>query len=100
MSLSNPWFIAAVIGDSLEACRLAASLIEIEYAPLPPILGIAQAIAANSYHTDPHFLVRGEIESALTESPHLLEGELHIGGQDHFYLETQAAWAEIGRAHV
>ena len=95
--------IAAVIGDSLEACRLAASLIEIEYAPLPPILGIAQAIAADSYHTDPHFLVRGEIESALAESPHLLEGELHIGGQDHFYLETQAAWAEPdgeGGVHV
>jgi xanthine dehydrogenase molybdopterin binding subunit/xanthine dehydrogenase small subunit len=95
--------IAAVIGDSLEACRQAATLIEIECSPLPPILGIAQAIAANSYHTDPHFLVRGEIEAALGESPHLLEGELHIGGQDHFYLETQAAWAEPdgeGGVHV
>ena len=95
--------LAAVIGDSLEACRLAAELIEIEYAPLPPILGIAQAIAADSYHTDPHFLVRGEIESALAASPHLLEGQLHIGGQDHFYLETQAAWAEPdseGGVHV
>jgi xanthine dehydrogenase molybdopterin binding subunit/xanthine dehydrogenase small subunit len=86
--------IAAVIGESLEACRLAAELIEIDESPLPPILGIEQAIAANSFHTDPHFLVRGEIEPALTESPHLLEGSLHIGGQDHFYLETQAAWAE------
>jgi xanthine dehydrogenase molybdopterin binding subunit/xanthine dehydrogenase small subunit len=95
--------IAAVIGDSLEACRVAASLIEIEYAPLPPILGIEQAITANSYHTEPHFLLRGEIESALAESPHLLEGELHIGGQDHFYLETHAAWAEPdgeGGVHV
>ncbi len=95
--------IAAVIGDSLEACRLAASLVEIEYAQLPPILGIEQAIAAGSYHTDPHFLVRGEIETGLAESPNLLEGELHIGGQDHFYLETQAAWAEPdgeGGVHV
>ena len=95
--------IAAVIGDSLEACRLAAALVEIEYAPLPPILGIPHAIAAGSMHTDPHFLVRGEIESALIESPAILEGELAIGGQDHFYLETQAAWAEPdgeGGVHV
>jgi xanthine dehydrogenase molybdopterin binding subunit/xanthine dehydrogenase small subunit len=95
--------IAAVVGSTLEACRLAAGLIEIEYAPLPPILGIAQAIAHNSFHTDPHFLTRGDIETGLTESPHRLEGEIHIGGQDHFYLETQAAWAEPdgeGGVHV
>ncbi|MES2437964.1 MAG: xanthine dehydrogenase molybdopterin binding subunit [Verrucomicrobiota bacterium] len=95
--------IAAVIGESPEACRLAAGLIEIDYSPLPPILGIPDAIAAESFHTEPHFLVRGEIESALAESPNILEGELHIGGQDHFYLETQAAWAEPdgeGGVHV
>ncbi len=85
--------IAAVIGDSPEACRLAADLIVIEYAPLTPILGIPAAIAADSFHTEPHFLVRGEIETALRESPRLLDGEFHIGGQEHFYLETQAAWA-------
>jgi xanthine dehydrogenase molybdopterin binding subunit/xanthine dehydrogenase small subunit len=95
--------IAAVIGDSLEACRLAAGLVEIEYSPLTPILGIPKAIAAGSFHTEPHFLNRGDIESALLECPCLLEGELHIGGQDHFYLETQAAWAEPdgeGGVHV
>ncbi|MES2659140.1 MAG: xanthine dehydrogenase molybdopterin binding subunit [Verrucomicrobiota bacterium] len=95
--------IAAVIGKSLEACRLAAELIEIDYEPLTPILGIEQAIAKNSFHTDPHFLVRGEIETGLSESLHILEGKLHIGGQDHFYLETQAAWAEPdgeGGVHV
>jgi xanthine dehydrogenase molybdopterin binding subunit len=95
--------IAVVIGESLEACRLAAELVEIKYTSLPPILGIPNAIAAASFHTEPHFLVRGEIESALLESPHLLEGALHIGGQDHFYLETQAAWAEPdgeGGVHV
>jgi xanthine dehydrogenase molybdopterin binding subunit/xanthine dehydrogenase small subunit len=95
--------IAAVIGESTEACRLAADHVHIDYSPLPPILGIPQAIAANSYHTDPHFLVRGEIEAALEASPCLLEGQFHIGGQDHFYLETQAAWAEPdgeGGVHV
>ena len=95
--------IAAVIGESAEACRLGAELIEIEYAPLVPILGIEHAIAENSFHTEPRFLTRSDVESGLTKSPHLIEGEFHIGGQDHFYLETQAAWAEPdgeGGVHV
>ncbi len=95
--------IAAVIGESIEACRLAANLIVIEYAPLPPILGIEQAIARESFHTEPHFLTRGDVQAGLLESQYLLEGEIHIGGQDHFYLETQAAWAEPdgeGGVHV
>ncbi|OYV06891.1 MAG: xanthine dehydrogenase, partial [Verrucomicrobiales bacterium VVV1] len=70
--------IAAVIGNSQEACRLAAETIIIETEPLPLILGLDAAIAADSFHTDPHVLARGEI----------------VGGQEHFYLETQAAWAE------
>ena len=95
--------IAAVVGDSLEACRLASELIEIEYAALAPILSIEQAIAHQCFHTEPHFLTRGDIQAGLTESPHFIEGEFHIGGQDHFYLETQAAWAEPdgeGGVHV
>ena len=95
--------IAAVIGESSDACRHAAELIAIDYEPLPPILGIAQAIAENSFHTEPHFLTRGALDSAMLECPLILEGELHIGGQDHFYLETQAAWAEPdgeGGVHV
>ena len=83
--------IAAVVATSQEAARLAASLISINYAPLPPLLGIEPAIAANSFHTDPHFLTRGDVQSALTTTPHQLTGELHIGGQEHFYLETHAA---------
>jgi xanthine dehydrogenase molybdopterin binding subunit/xanthine dehydrogenase small subunit len=95
--------IAAVVGESMEACRHAAGLVEIEYSPLTPILGIQQAIAAGSYHTEPHFLVRGDLEGGLAASPAILEGEMHIGGQDHFYLETQAAWAQPdgeGGVHV
>jgi xanthine dehydrogenase molybdopterin-binding subunit B len=27
--------------------------------------------------------------------PHRFSGEFEMGGQEHFYLETQAAWAEV-----
>jgi len=86
--------LAAVIADTPEQARQAAAWIDIESAPLPPLLGIENAIREGSFHTDPHFLVRGDIAAALAESPAILEGTLHLGGQEHFYLETQAALAE------
>ena len=30
------------------------------------------------------------MDKALSEGEHVLEGECRVGGQDHFYLETQA----------
>lgn len=32
---------------------------------------------------------KGDFSSVYRESPVTLEGQVHVGGQDHFYLETQ-----------
>jgi xanthine dehydrogenase molybdopterin binding subunit/xanthine dehydrogenase small subunit len=88
--------VAWVIGDSIAACRAAAALVKVEYEPLPAIVGLPAAIAQSSYHTDPHTLSRGDCAAALASAPLKLEGEFEYGGQEHFYLETQAAWAEAG----
>jgi xanthine dehydrogenase large subunit len=88
--------IALVVGTSIKECRAAASLVEVAYEPQEPILGITEAISRNSFMTDPHTLKRGDVEKALASSPHRLEGEFSSGSQEHFYLETHAAWAEPG----
>ena len=91
--------IAMVIGESVEACRLAALAVEVEYDPLPPILSIPDAIAADSYHTDNHVIRRGDADAWFREQgpkSRVLEAEFTLGGQEHFYLETHAAWAEPG----
>jgi xanthine dehydrogenase molybdopterin binding subunit len=88
--------VALVVGETEELCRAAAAQVVVEYEPLPPIFTIEEAIAAGSFHTEPHIIRRGEVASALANAPHTLEGELSFGGQDHFYLETNAAWAETG----
>ncbi|GHC50185.1 xanthine dehydrogenase molybdopterin binding subunit [Roseibacillus persicicus] len=85
--------IAVVVGESLEACRLAAEKVSIRYQPLDAVIGLPAAIANESFHTEPHFLVRGEIEQGLSNSKHRLQGTLEIGGQEHFYLESHAASA-------
>jgi xanthine dehydrogenase molybdopterin binding subunit/xanthine dehydrogenase small subunit len=87
--------IALVVGESLEACRVAAEKVEFEVEELLPILGIEAALAAESFHTDPHVLARGEVKAALVDAPHVMEGAFSFGGQEHFYLETHAAWAEV-----
>jgi xanthine dehydrogenase molybdopterin binding subunit/xanthine dehydrogenase small subunit len=85
--------IAVVVADTEEQAREAAGLIPIHYEPLTPLLGIEAAIEAKSFHTDPHYLTRGEVDSALSSAVHRLSGSLSIGGQEHFYLETHAAMA-------
>jgi xanthine dehydrogenase molybdopterin binding subunit/xanthine dehydrogenase small subunit len=88
--------VALVVGESLEACRAAAAAVTIDYEPLPPIVSLRQALAANSFHNEPNYIRRADVEPAFARAPHILEGEFELGGQEHFYLETQAAWAEPG----
>ena len=84
--------VAWVLGDTLDAARAGAARVQAAYEPLPAILTIEQAIEAGSFLTEPLRLARGDM-AALAGSPLRLEGELAIGGQEHFYLETQSAIA-------
>ncbi len=94
--LYNGQIVAAVVGDSIAACRAAAALVEVQYISQPPITTIAAAISEKSFHTSPHVLARGDCAAALAKAPRRLSAEFSFGGQEHFYLETQAAWAEPG----
>ncbi|MBL8739929.1 MAG: molybdopterin-dependent oxidoreductase, partial [Myxococcales bacterium] len=88
--------VAAVVGKTADLCRQAAAKVKVVYEVLPAILGARAAVAAESFHTDAHVIRRGDADAALAASPHRLSGELDIGGQEHFYLESHAAWAEAG----
>ncbi|MBZ5578845.1 MAG: xanthine dehydrogenase molybdopterin binding subunit [Acidobacteriia bacterium] len=87
--------VAWVLGETLEAARLGAARVRVDYEPLPALLTIEEAIAAESYHVGPVHLARGDA-SAIESSALRFEGELAIGGQEHFYLETMAsiAWLD------
>jgi xanthine dehydrogenase large subunit len=92
-----------VLGETLEAAKRGASKIAVEYSPLPALLTIKEAIEAGDFHSPPMTLRRGDAAAALAASPFSLEGELSIGGQEHFYLETHNAlvWRdESGGVHV
>ena len=90
--LGQPVF--AVVAVSHLAARQAARLGRIDYAEEDPILTIDKAMAANSRFEDgPRIYTKGDAASAIAAAPHRVEGRFEIGGQEHFYLEGQAALA-------
>jgi len=93
----------AVVANTRLEARRAAALAEIEYEALPAVLTIREAMEKGSLLAPPSVMQRGDPEEALTASPHRLSGEISMGGQEHFYLEGQAAMAlpgEDGSVHV
>lgn len=88
--------IAVVVGRSLEECKAAARAVVVDYTPLDLVRNAREAVAQDSYHTEPHIIRRGDVDKAMEASAHVVRGELDLGGQEHFYLESQAAWAERG----
>ena len=85
--------IAAEDRHALDAARKATLL---EMGPLPAVFSIEDAIARQNFIGKPRRLHRGDAAAALAAAEHTLEGEFHIGGQEHFYLESQAALAVPG----
>ncbi|WP_323169010.1 xanthine dehydrogenase molybdopterin binding subunit [Pantoea agglomerans] len=83
--------VIAVAAESPEAARLGAAAAVIEYEVLEPLLDVEQALAQGSFVQEPHIHQRGDVEAALARAPHRVSGAFHIGGQEHFYLETQTA---------
>jgi len=95
--------VAWVVAENEALAREAAKKVQVQYEKLPAFLDIEQAIVGQAFHLPPATVARGDAASALATSMHRLNGDLHIGGQDHFYLETQASWVQIdgeGIVHV
>ncbi|TYO89497.1 xanthine dehydrogenase molybdopterin binding subunit [Oceanicella actignis] len=88
--------IFAVIAESHLAARRAARKARIRYQDLPAILTIDQALAAGSLLEPMREMVKGDPEAALAAAPRRLRGRVELGGQEHFYLEGQAALSVPG----
>ena len=89
--------IFLVVADSHHTARKAARLAKIEIDETPPILTIEQAFKAGSRFEDgPRIYSKGDSGRALPKALNHLNGSLNVGGQEHFYLEGQAALAIPG----
>jgi xanthine dehydrogenase large subunit len=89
--VGQPLFV--VVADSHDNARRAAKKGVVAYDELPAILTPQAARAAQSYVLPPMRLARGDAQAAFERAPHRVKGELHVGGQEQFYLEGQIAYA-------
>ncbi|MBD1587368.1 xanthine dehydrogenase molybdopterin binding subunit [Pseudomonas typographi] len=83
--------VLAVAASDMATARQAALAAIVEYEDLEPVLDVVQALRKRHFVLESHTHQRGDSATALATAPHRLQGTLHIGGQEHFYLETQIA---------
>ncbi|GAW35205.1 xanthine dehydrogenase molybdenum-binding subunit [Roseovarius sp. A-2] len=88
----QPLFL--VIADSHLAARRAARRGKLSCEEIAPIFTIDDALAADSrFEEGPRIYAKGDATAAIATAPHRVEGRIEMGGQEHFYLEGQAALA-------
>ncbi|CAE8703078.1 unnamed protein product [Polarella glacialis] len=91
--------IGLVVAETLEAAERGARLVKVTYEDLPPIITIEDAIKATNYHAkSDHLKIEdGDVDAAFAlPDTVIVEGEIRLGGQEHFYLECNAALAVPG----
>ncbi|MEA3037317.1 MAG: xanthine dehydrogenase large subunit [Sphingomonadales bacterium] len=97
----QPLFLVAA--TSTRAARRAARLGKAAVEPRTALVTIQDAKAAGSEIEETQTMARGDADAGLAAAPHRLTGALEMGGQEHFYLEGQAALAtpgEQGQLHI
>ncbi|NWY50174.1 AOXB oxidase, partial [Chionis minor] len=83
--------ICAVVAESVTQAKCGAEKVKIVYEDLEPILTIEDAVKHKSYITEERKIEKGDIEKGFKSADEIIEGsELHMGGQEHFYLETNS----------
>ena len=88
--------VAFVVATSFEAAQAAAEQVGLDLDILPPILTVADALARKAYVYEPMHLRRGDAATAMARAPRKLAAQFEVGGQEHFYLESQIAIATPG----
>ncbi|KAL5766596.1 hypothetical protein ACOSP7_017213 [Xanthoceras sorbifolium] len=97
--------IGVVVADTHENAKLAARKVHVEYEELPAILSIQEAINAKSFHPNTEKCLRkGDVDICFQsgQCDKIIEGEVHVGGQEHFYLEPHSSliWTVDGGNEV
>ena len=98
--------VAVIVAESDEQARYAATLLEIEWKPLPVVENVAQArtddtlvhgqLASNSYHQLK--IRKGDMAAGWADAEVVVEGTYELPHQEHAFLQTESAtaWIEDG----
>ena len=98
--------VAVIVAESDEQARHAATLLDIEWEPLPIVENVTQArtdetlvhgeLASNSYHQLK--IRKGDMAAGWAEAEVVVEGTYELPHQEHAFLQTESAtaWIEDG----
>lgn len=86
----------AVVAQSYTQAKKAIQQAKVKYLPLEPVLTIEQALNKNFHVLPEHVMQKGDVKNALLQAEHIIENDVYIKGQDHFYLETQVSYVVPG----
>ena len=95
--------LAIVVATSRSLARKAASLVRIEGENLPAIIDAREAATKGDFIFPPRTIACGDVLEAFSKCAFVVEGRVDSGGQEHVYLETQGAIAQVidgRRVHV
>jgi len=85
--------LGVVIATSHELANSIAKKVVVNYEDLPAIITIDDAIKSESFFEGRHEIVKGDVKQLELESDLIVEGDIKLGGQEHFYLETNCTVA-------
>jgi xanthine dehydrogenase large subunit len=88
--------IVVIAAESRAAIRAAKAAIKVDIEELEPVFTIDEAKRRGLFIGKTMTIKRGDVEAAFASATNILEGTFVNGGQDHFYLESQAALAVPG----
>src|SRR5579863_3042239 len=88
--------VFAVVARTRDEARRAARLAKIDIVEEKPVISVDEAVINGATVLPDYEFGRGDVAKALREAPHRLDGKFYVGGQEHFYLEGQAAFAIPG----
>ncbi|XP_015986617.2 aldehyde oxidase 4 isoform X2 [Rousettus aegyptiacus] len=82
--------VCTVAADTYAQAREAAKKVKVTYEDIEPrIITIEQALEHNSFLSEERKIEQGNVEEAFKHVDQIIEGEMHVEGQEHFYMETQ-----------
>ncbi|ORY60099.1 xanthine dehydrogenase [Pseudomassariella vexata] len=85
--------IAVVLATSQARAAEGVRAVKIEYETLPAIFTMEEAIEQESFHKFYRYIQKGDTKEAFKTCDYTFSGVTRMGGQEHFYLETNACLA-------
>ncbi|KAI9759992.1 MAG: hypothetical protein M4579_001929 [Chaenotheca gracillima] len=82
--------IGMIVADSAQHAAAGARVVKVDYEELPAILTIEEAIEKDSFYDHFRYIKRGNVDDLFEGADHVFSGVSRLGGQEHFYLETNA----------